>query len=41
MRHRWYKSYLVINYGIEFGSFIPAQEEEIIADWIINIDIWF
>jgi len=30
--------YLVVNSGIQFSRCIPAQEEEFIADWIINID---
>lgn len=36
--HLWFDSYLVINGGIQFRSFIPGQEEESVADWIINID---
>lgn len=34
----WFDSYLVINGGVQFSGCIPDQEEEIIADWIINID---
>lgn len=34
----WFDVYLVINGGVQFSSFIPGQEEEIITDWIINID---
>lgn len=36
--HLWFDLYLVINGGIHFSSFIPGQEEEIIADRIINVD---
>lgn len=38
----WFHLYLVINGGIQFSRFIPDQEEEIVTDWIINIDtgVW-
>lgn len=38
MHHFWFRLYLVINGGIQFSSCVPAQEEELITDWIINTD---